>query len=86
MPALAEPRDLKIPQDLKEIREGEKSDLNWISTLNSFIRISGVARGGAAMGAVGSAAPVAQIVRGQHKGKELPFLQELYFKTSVLLT
>ena len=42
------------------------------------------------MGAVVSAAPVAQTVcggggGGQHGGR-LPFLQELHFKTRVLLT
>ncbi len=30
--------------------------------------------------------PLPLIVRGQHGGKALPFLQELYFKTLVLLT
>ena len=32
-----------------------------------------------------AAAPVAQIVRGQHGGKMLLLLQELHFKTRVLL-
>ncbi len=31
-------------------------------------------------GATGAAVPVAQIVRGQHGGKRLPFLQELHLK------
>ena len=37
-------------------------------------------------GGAGAPAPVAQIARGQHGGKRLPFLQELHFKTSMLLT
>jgi hypothetical protein len=31
-------------------------------------------------------APVAQLVRGQHGGKKLPFLEELRFKPSMQLT
>ncbi len=47
--------------------------------------LGSVIRGAGAMGA----APVAQIVRGQHRGKRgkrLPFLQEQHFKRSMLLT
>ena len=63
-------------------------DYNGLWVLLVFSKVY-TFRGAGAMEAAGSAASVAQLVRGKHgeaRGQEIALLQKLHFKTRVLLT
>ena len=62
-----------------ELYFNENDQLFCPGVVQFYFLIGGYTQGSRSYGAAGAAAPVAQIVRGQHGDKRLPFLQELHF-------